>query len=94
MNYLTIWSVYCTKIGYVLRKDSLVREDAQGWGRRTRGPNDQHILEEAKMRRKNVAMVLVDFRMDNDMVPQTWMVLSENIQNIRKTTKSQTSRMP
>ena len=35
---------------------------------------DQHILNESKTRRKNLAMALIDYKKANDMVPKSWII--------------------
>ena len=47
--------------------------------KRTRGTEellykDQHILNESKMRRENLAMAWIDYKKDYDMVHQSWIL--------------------
>ena len=57
---------------------------------------DQHILDESQTRRKNLAMVWIDYKKAYDMVPHSWMINSlkmykisdEVINFIDKTMKS------
>ena len=35
---------------------------------------DQHILNESKTKRKNVAMAWIDYKKAYDMVPQSWII--------------------
>ena len=35
---------------------------------------DQHILNESKTRRKNLAMAWIDYKKAYDMVPQSWII--------------------
>ena len=56
---------------------------------------DQHILNESKTRRKNLAMTWIDYKKAHDMVPQSWIIncfkmyeISEVINFIEKTTKT------
>ena len=37
---------------------------------------DLHILNESKTRRKNLAMIWIDYKKAYDMVPQTWIIHS------------------
>ena len=54
-------------------------EEQKGFRKRTRGTGellyiDQHILQESKTRRKNLAMVWIYDKKVYDMVPQSWIV--------------------
>ena len=54
---------------------------------------DQHILNESKTRRKNLAMAWIDNKMAYDMVPQSWIINCRKISNeiinfIEKTMKT------
>ena len=45
---------------------------------------DQHILNESKNRRKNLTMAWIDNKKAYDRVPQSWIINSENVQNITR----------
>ena len=61
---------------YLLLSHKLFSEEQKGWHKRTRRTGDlllyidQHILKGGKTRRKNLAMTWID----NDIVPQSWMM--------------------
>ena len=48
---------------------------------------DQYILNESKMRRKNIAMAWVDYKKSYDMISQSWIKKCKNIQNIQQSHK-------
>ena len=88
------------KILTVQEKKSIIRlyaadyfgKNKKGCHGGTRRTNDlqykvQHILKKAKTRWENVAMVCIGFKKINDLVPQTWIIVVENVQNIRQNHK-------
>ena len=57
---------------------------------------DQHILNESKTRRKNLAMAWIDYKKAYDMVPQSWIInclkmykISHEVMNFIKKTNKQ-----
>ena len=54
-------------------------EERKGYHKGTRGTVDlpyidQHILKESKAKKKNVAMVWIDYKTTYDMTPKSWIV--------------------
>ena len=85
----------------LLTGDRLFLEEQKGRRKRPRGTAellyiDQHILNESKTERKNLAMACIDFKKAYDMVPQNWIInclkmlkiSSEVINFIEKTMKT------
>ena len=67
------------EISYSLTSRGLFPEEEKGCRKGSRGTADllyidQHILNESKTKRKNLAMALIDYKKDYDMVPQSWMI--------------------
>ena len=67
------------EIYYSLTGRGLFPEEQKGCCKGSRGTEkllyiDQHILNENKTRRKNLAMVSIDNKKAYDMVPQSWIV--------------------
>ena len=68
------------KIYYSLTRRGLFPDEQKGCHKGSRGTAellyfDQHILNESKTRRKNLAMDWIDYKKAYDMVPQSWMLL-------------------
>ena len=76
-------------------------EEQKGCCKESRGTTkllyiDQHILNESKTRRKNLAMALIDYKKAYDMIPQSWIInclkmyiISEEVINLfEKTIKT------
>ena len=76
-------------IYYSLTSHGLYPEEQKRCRRGSRGTGeflyrDQHILNESKTRRKNLAMAWIDNKKAYKTVPQSWIKkLPENVQNIR-----------
>ena len=47
----------------------------------------QHIFKETKTRQKNLVEARIDLKMADDIVPQTLIIVFENVQNIRRNHK-------
>ena len=67
------------KIYYSLTSRGLFPDEQKGCRQGSRGTAeflyiDQHILNESKTRRKNLAMAWIDYKMAYDMVPQSWIL--------------------
>ena len=67
------------KIYYSLRSRGLFPDEQKGCCKGSRGTAellfiDQHILNESKTRRKNLAIALIDNKKAYDMVPQSWIL--------------------
>ena len=67
------------KIYYLLKSRGLLPEELKGCCKGSRGTAellyiDQHILNESKTRRKNLAMAWVNYKKAYDMVPQSWII--------------------
>ena len=67
------------EIYYSLTSRGLFPEEQKGCCKRSRGTVkllyiDQRILNESKTRRKNLAMVCIDYKKAYDMVPQSWII--------------------
>ena len=67
------------EIYYSLTSCSLFPEEQKGCRKGSRGTaellyTDQHILNESKTRRKNLALSWIDFKKTYDMVPQSWII--------------------
>ena len=67
------------KIDYSLTSRGLFPEEQKGCRKRSRGIAellyiDQHILNESKTRRKNLAMDWIDYKKAYDMLPQSWIL--------------------
>ena len=65
------------KIYYSLISCGIFTDEQKGCRKRTRGTEelqyiDQHILNESKTRRKNLALAWIDYEKTNNMVPQSW----------------------
>ena len=89
------------EIYYSPSRRGLFSEDLKGCCKRSRGTGellyiDQHIVNESKTRRKNLAMAWIDFKKAYDMVPQSWIInclkmykISDKVINsIEKTVKT------
>ena len=64
---------------FPLTSRGLFPEDQKGCRKWSRGTAellyvDQHILNESKTRRKNLAMAWIDYKKAHDMVPQCWII--------------------
>ena len=61
---------------YSLTSRGLLHEEQKGCRRGTRGTAelDQHILNESKTRRKNLAMVWIDYKKAYDIIPLCWII--------------------
>ena len=67
------------KIYYSLTSRGLFPDDQKGCYKGSRGTAellyvDQHILNESKTRRKNIAMACIDYKKAYGMVPQSWII--------------------
>ena len=67
------------KIYYSLTSRGLFPDEQKRCRKRSRGTAellyiDQHILNESKIRRKNLAMAWIDYKKAYDMVPQSWII--------------------
>ena len=67
------------EIYYALLSCGLFPDEQKGCRKGSRGTGellyiDQHILNESKNRRKNLAMVWIDYKKAYDMVPQSWII--------------------
>ena len=67
------------KIYYSLTSRGLFPDEQKGCRKGSRGTAellyiDQHILNESKTRRKNLAMVWIDYKKAYEMVPQSWII--------------------
>ena len=67
------------KIYYLLTSRRLFPDEQKGCHKGSRGTvellyTDQHILNESKTRRKNLAMAWIDYKKAYDMVPQSWIL--------------------
>ena len=67
------------KICYSLTSRGLFPDEQKGCRKGSRGTAellfiDQHILNESKTRRKNLAMAWIDYKKAYDMVPQIWIL--------------------
>ena len=80
-----IWKILTAKIReeiyYSLTSRGLVPDEQKGCRKRSRGTAellyiDQHILNESKNKRKNLAMAWIDYKKAYDMVPQSWIINS------------------
>ena len=77
------------KIYYSLTSRGLLFEEQKGCCKESRNTAellyiDQHILNESKIRMKNLATALIDYKKAYDMVPIKWISkLPQNVQNIR-----------
>ncbi len=65
------------KIYYSLKSRGIFSDEQKGCHKRTRGTLellyiDQHIFNESKTRRKNLAMAWIDYKKAYDMVPKSW----------------------
>ena len=78
-----IWKILPTQIRdeiyYSLTSRGLFPDEQEGCCKGTRGTAElfhieQHILNERKTRRKNLAMTWIDYKKAYDMVPQSWIV--------------------
>ena len=67
------------EIYYSLTSRRLFPDEQKGCRKGSRGTAvllyiDQHILNESRNRRKNLAMAWIDFKKAYDMVPQSWII--------------------
>ena len=67
------------KIYYSLTSRGLFPDEQKGCHKWSRGTAellyiDQHILNESKIRRKNLAMAWIDYKKAYDTVPQSWVI--------------------
>ena len=78
-----MWKIFTAQIKeeiyYSLTSRSLFPDEQKGFGKGSRGTAellyiDQHILNESKTRRKNLAMAWIDYRKAIDMVPHSWII--------------------
>ena len=69
------------EIYYSLTRRGLFPDKQKGCCKRPRGTAEllyinQHILNEGKTRRKNLAMAWIDYKKADDMVPHSWVINS------------------
>ena len=78
-----IWKIFTAqikeKIYYSLTNRGLFPDKQKGCRKGSRGTADllyidQHILNESKTRRENLAMAWIDYEKAYDMVPQRWII--------------------
>ena len=78
-----MWKILTAQIReknyYSLTSRSLFPDEQKGYCKRSRGTVelfyiDQHILNENKTRRKNLAMTWIDYKKAYDMVPHNWII--------------------
>ena len=78
-----IWKILTAQIReeihYSLTSCGLFPDEQKGYCKESRGTVellyiDQHILNESKNRRKNLAMAWIDYKKAYDMVPQSWLI--------------------
>ena len=78
-----MWKILIAQIReyiyYSLISRELLPEEQKGCRRRHRGTvellyRDQHILNESKTTRKNLAIALIDYKKAYDVVPQSWII--------------------
>ena len=67
------------KIYYSLTSHRVFPDEQKGWHKGSRGTAellyiDQHILNESKTIRKNLAMAWIDYKKAYDMAPQSWII--------------------
>ena len=67
------------EIHYSLISCGLFPDEQNGYRKGSRGTAkllyiDQHIINESKNRRKNLAMAWIDYKKAYDMVPQSWII--------------------
>ena len=67
------------KIYYLLTSRGLLPDEQKGCRKGSRATAellfiDQHILNESKTRRKNLAMTWIDYKKAYDMLPQSWIL--------------------
>ena len=79
MTWKILSSQIKEKIYYSLTSRRLFPDEQKGGLKGSRGTAellyiDQHILNESKTRRKNLAMAWIDFEKAYDMVPQCWII--------------------
>ena len=80
---LMTWKILTAQIRkeiyYSLTSRRLLPEEQKGCHKRSRGTAEllyinQHILNEIKTRRKNLAMTWIDYKKAYDIVPQSWII--------------------
>ena len=81
MMWKTLTAQIKEKIYYSLTSRGLFPDGQKGCRKRSRGTAqllfiDQHILNEIKTRRKNLAMAWIDNKKVYDMLPQSWILHS------------------
>ena len=67
------------KVYYSLTSRGLFPDEQKGCCKGSRGTAEllyiyQHILNESKTRRKNLAMAWIDYKKAYDMIPQSWVI--------------------
>ena len=86
-----IWKILTAQIReeiyYSLTSYGLFPDEQKGCCKGSRGTAellyiDQHILNESRTRRKNLAMSLIDYKKAYDMVPHSWIINSLTIYKI------------
>ena len=79
----TMWKILTTqlreKIYYSLTSHGLLSDQQKGCRKGSRGTAellyiDQHILNESRTRRKNLAVDWIDYKKVYDIVPQSWIL--------------------
>ena len=76
------------EIDYSLTNYGLFPDEQKGYRKGPRGAGyllyiDQLILNESKIRWKNLSMAWIDYKKTHGMVQQSWKINSQNVQNIR-----------
>ena len=78
-----IWKILTAQIGenifYSLTRHGLFPDEQKGCRKGSRGTAEllyiyQHILNESKTRRKNIAMARINYKKAFDLVPQSWII--------------------
>ena len=91
--FTTMWKIFIAQIRqeiyYSLTSRRLFPDEQKGCRKWSRGTTeslyiDQHILNESKVRRKNLALAWIDNKKSYDMVLQSWIINSQNVQNITR----------
>ena len=86
-----MWKILTTQVKeeiyFSLTSCGLFPEEQKGCRKGSRGTGellyiDQHIINESKTRRKNLAMTWIDYKKAYDMVPQSWILNCLKMYNI------------
>ena len=89
LTWKLLTGIIADEIYGFLENEGILPEEQKGCRRKSKGAGDQlyidkRLLQEAKQRKKNLAMGWIDYWKAYDMVPHSWVIESLNVMGIAK----------